>query len=68
MQVNLSQLMPEALAIIGILSDQFHGQITAFITNNPKVAMIAAVVAFIANKFATPPTAASAPVTPTTQP
>lgn len=64
MQVDTSKLIPEMLAVIGLLSDQFHGQLTQFITNNPKVAMVAAVVAFVANKFVAPPTPAAGPVPP----
>lgn len=61
MTVDLSKLYPEIIAILGLLYDSFGNQITAFVTANPKVAAIAAVVAFIANKFATPPTVAVPP-------
>lgn len=61
MTVDLSKLYPEILAILGLLSDQFGTQISAFVAGNPKLAMAAAVGAFILNKFATPPTVTPAP-------
>lgn len=65
MQVELNKLYPEILAIIGLLSDSFGTQISAFVAGNPKAAMACAVAAFILNKFAAPPTVTPAsPVAP----
>ena len=62
MTVDLSKLYPEITAVAGLLLDSSTGShfVSTFVQHNPDIAAIAAVLAFIFNKFANPPTVAKA--------